>query len=277
MVFDQRTVNALYKRLLSFYPNGFKEQLAESMEQTFNDLCSERLQSERNLSGFILWAFIETAAGIFREHLLLISPGDIMQTILKTFGSSAGISLVLILPLIIMEVVNRRQFNEDFPFMLFFVLWLNLFAISLILLPIVQARRTTNHDMANPVPMQGNTLLTNPRSALTISVVLILIIVILSLLSSLGWEPLDRLFNGPNPEQLYIPGQVIVLVLFSLPIAAGIIAGRPIVNTLRAGGSLFAHPFHLIIVVVISFLLAAGVVSLIVDQWPCFIGVPLCD
>jgi hypothetical protein len=58
---------------------------------------------------------------------------------------------------------------------------------------------------------------------------------------------------------------------------AGIIAGVPIVNTLRAGGSLFAHPIHLIIVVVISFLFAAGIVSLIADQWPCFMGVQFCD
>jgi len=277
MMYEQEIVHTLYKKLLALYPQTFKEQLGESMERTFQDPWNEKRQTKKELLGFVLWTFIETAIGIFREHLLLISPGDIMQTILKTIGSTALISLLLILPFMIMEVVNRRNFNEDFPFMLFFVLWLNLFAISLILLPIVRARRTGSHDMANPVPAQGNTLLTNPKSALMISIVLILSIVILSLLDSLGWESLERLVNGPNPEQLYIPGQFIALVLISLPIAAGIIAGGPIVRTLRAGGSLFAHPLHLIIVVVISFLFAAGVVSLIVDQWPCFIGVPNCD
>ena len=252
------------------------------MEQTFNDLCNERRQTEKELFGFILWTFIETTMGIFREHLLLISPGDIMQTTLQTLGSSALISLLLILPFMIMEVVNRRNFNEDFPFALFFGLWLSLFAISLILLPIVRARRTGKHDMANPVPTLGNTLLTNPKSALTTSVVLILSIVVLSLLVSLGWKPLERLLNDPNPEQLSVFGirvasQFIALVLFSLPIAAGIIAGRPIVRTLQAGGSLFAHPINLIIVVVISFIFVSGVVSLMVDQWPCFVGVLNCD
>jgi len=252
------------------------------MEQTFNDLCNEKQQTKQALLGFVLWTFIETALGIFREHLLLISSGVIMLTILKTLGSSALISLLLILPFMIMEVVNRRNFNEDFPFMLFFVLWLNLFAISLILLPIVRGRRTGNHDMANTVPTQGNTLLTNPKSALMISVVLILSVIILSLLDSLGWEPLERLLNGPNPEQLSVFGvrvasQFIAIVLLSIPVVAGIIAGGPIVSTLRAGGSLFAHPINLIIVVLISFLFAAGVVSLIVDQWPCFVGVPNCD
>lgn len=252
------------------------------MEQTFQDLWNEKRQTKKELFGFVVWTFIETSLGIFREHLLLISPGDIMQAILKTLGSSSLISFLLILPFMIMEVVNRRNFNEDFPFVLFFGLWLNLFAVSLILLPIMRARQIGKHDMANPVPTQGNTLLTNPKSTLTISIALILFLVILSLLDSLGWGPLERLLNGPNSEQNYVfgirvPSLLIVFVLFSFPIMAGIIAGRPIVSTLRAGGSLFAHPIHLIIVVFILSTFAIGFVSFIIDQWPCFIGVPNCD
>ncbi len=274
---EQQTARRLYKKLIGLYPQGFKERLAVSMEQTFQDLWNEKRQTKKELFSFVLWTFIETAIGIFREHLLLISPGDLMQTILKPLGSSALISLLFVLPFMIMEVVNRRNFHEDFPFMLFFVLWLNLFAISLILLPIVRGRQTGNLDMANPVPTQGNTLLTNPRSALMISIALFLFPVILSWMDSLGWLSLDRLFNGPNPEAAYLPGQIISLSLILFPVGAGMIAGRPIVRTLRTGGSLFAHPLHLIIVGVIAFLFAAGLVGLIVDQWPCFIGVPNCD
>ena len=276
-MYEQQTARRLYKKLISLYPQGFKERLAESMEQTFQDLWNEKRQTKKELFGFVLWTFIETAIGIFREHLLLISPGDLMQTILKPLGSSALISLLLILPFMIMEVVNRRNFHEDFPFVLFFVLWLNLFAINLILLPIVRGRRKGNHDMANPVPAQKNTLLTNPRSAALISIALILAPGILPLLNSVGWLSLDHLFNGPNPEVAYLPGQIISLGLILFPVVAGIIAGRPIVHTLRTGGSLFAHPLHLIVIVVISFLFAAGLVNLIVDQWPCFLGVPNCD
>jgi hypothetical protein len=76
---------------------------------------------------------------------------------------------------------------------------------------------------------------------------------------------------------IQVPSQFIALVLLSLPVAAGIIAGRPIVSTLRAGGSLFAHPINLIIVVLISSTFAIGFASFILDQWPCFIGVPNCD
>jgi hypothetical protein len=276
-MFEQEIVHTLYNKLLNLYPQTFKEQLGESMEQTFQDLWNEKRQTKKELFGIVLWTFIETAIGIFRAHLLLVSRGGIMQTISKTIGSSVLISLLLILPFMIMEVVNRRIFHEDFPFMLFFVLWLNLFTISLILLPIVRGRRKGNHDIANPVPAQRNTLLTNPRSALMISIVIFLSPGILPLLDSVGWLSLDRLFNGPNPEVVYLPGLVIFLGLLLFPVTAGIIAGRPIVNTLRAGGSLFTHPLHLIIVIFILSTFAIGLGSLLIDQWPCFMGVPNCD
>ena len=275
-MYEQKIVHRLYRKLLTLYPQTFQELLGESMEQTFNDLCNEKRQTRKGLFRFVIWTFLETAMGVVRERLMLVE-GDMMQTILNAFGSSALISFLLVLPFMVMEVVNRRIFNEDFPFMLFFVMWLNLFAISLILLPIMRGRRTSNHDMANPIPTQKNTLLTNPRSAAIISFVLLLFPVILSLLGSLGWLPLDRLMNGPNPEVAYLPGQIISLALILFPVAAGIIAGGPIVRTLRAGGSLLAHPFNMIIVVIILFLFAAGLVSLVVDQWPCFMGVPNCD
>ena len=88
---------------------------------------------------------------------------------------------------------------------------------------------------------------------------------------------MDRLFNGPNPEVAYLPGMFMSLGLTLFPIAAGIIAGGPIVRSLRAGGSLFAHPINLIIVIFILFTFVMGLAGLIIDQWPCFIGVPNCD
>jgi hypothetical protein len=277
MMHDARIAHALYRKLLALYPRTFRDRLGESMEQTFQDLWNEKRQTKKELFGFALWMFIETAIGVLREHLLLIDPGARMQTMYKTLGSSALMSFLLVLPLMIMDVVNRRNFNEDFPFMLFFVLWLNLFAISLILLPIVQGRRTANHDMAKPVPTHGSTLLTNPRSSAMMSVALLLSPGLLPLLDSVGWLSVDRLFNGPNPEVAYLPGQIISLGLILFPVAAGIIAGGPIATTLRARGSLFAHPLHLLIVVVLSFFFAVGAIGMIVDQWPCFIGVPNCD
>ncbi len=246
------------------------------MQQTFQDLCIEKRQTKA-LPGFILWTFIETAVGIFREHLLLIAEGSIMPAVLGNLSSSTVISFLLILPFMIMEAVNRQSLNEEFPFMLFFVMWLNLFAISLILLPIVHGRRRASHNMADLFRAPGNALITNPRSAVIISVIVFLSPGILPLLDSVGWLSLDLLFNGPDPEVAYLPGMFLSLGLIFFPVAAGVIAGQPIAHTLQTGGRLFAHPINLIIVVFIVSIFAVGLATLIVDQWPCFTGVPNCD
>src|SRR4029453_9548219 len=58
-----------YRRLLGLYPRPHRERFADSMEQTFTDLCRERAGAQRHGRGaFILWIFIETFAGIIRER-----------------------------------------------------------------------------------------------------------------------------------------------------------------------------------------------------------------
>ena len=84
----QATARTLYKKLLAFYPRGFRERLGSSMQQTFNDLCRER-QTKGGWFGFMLWTFAETAIGIVREHILLLTEGDKMKNILANPGSTA--------------------------------------------------------------------------------------------------------------------------------------------------------------------------------------------
>lgn len=79
------TARTLYKKLLGLYPRGFRERLGESMQQTFNDLCRER-QTEGGWFGFVLWTFAETAIGIVREHVLLLTEGATMKNILANPG-----------------------------------------------------------------------------------------------------------------------------------------------------------------------------------------------
>ena len=69
MTYDRNTVPALYKKLISLYPRGFREQLGESMEQTFKDLYNER-QTKRGGFGFVFWMFAETGVGIIKENIL---------------------------------------------------------------------------------------------------------------------------------------------------------------------------------------------------------------
>jgi hypothetical protein len=98
MAYDQNRGFALYKKLLHLYPRRFREQLGESMEQTFNDLYQER-QKEHGWPGFVPWLFIETGVGILREHILLMTQGNTMNTFISNPRSAAIISSILSLPL----------------------------------------------------------------------------------------------------------------------------------------------------------------------------------
>ena len=105
MAYDRNIVLTLYKKLLTFYPRGFREQLAESMKQTFNDLYIEKKQKTQGLSSFILWMFIETGMGIIREYILILWQGDMMKNILTNPKSAAMISFILCLPLAVPFVI----------------------------------------------------------------------------------------------------------------------------------------------------------------------------
>jgi len=88
-------VRTLYRKLLTLYPQRFKEQLGESMEQTFNDLYEER-QTKPGRFRFILWTFIDTAVGIIREHVLSITEGDSMKNTHAYPRAAALLSAILL-------------------------------------------------------------------------------------------------------------------------------------------------------------------------------------
>lgn len=289
MTYDQETARTLYKKLLRLYPQAFREQFGESMAQTFNDLCNERKQqTEQALLGFVLWMFFETAIGIVREHVLSIKEMNPMKNILINLRLPAIISFLIILPFMILEfmfvTVRRLQFDlRDAldSILVFGFLWLGVAAIVLILMPLVRNIRAGKKVIANPLPAQGNTIPTKPASAAMISFILALpFVTILSLLllhirPPLG--PFEPLLNNPDPDQPNILSTLIVLGVLLLAVAACLIARAPIVRTLQAGGSLFAHPMNLILAIVILSFITMLVVGLMVDQFPCWIGVPNCD
>ena len=81
MIHKQNRVRTVYRKLLTLYPQAFKEQLGESMEQTFQDLWNEKRRTKREMFGLLLWMFIETAMGIFKEHWTYANTcdGDIIE------------------------------------------------------------------------------------------------------------------------------------------------------------------------------------------------------
>jgi hypothetical protein len=65
------------------------------MQQTFHDLCRER-RTKPGWFSFVLWIFVETALGIVKEHVLLITQGAMMKNILPNPRSTALISSILL-------------------------------------------------------------------------------------------------------------------------------------------------------------------------------------
>jgi hypothetical protein len=258
------------------------------MQQTFNDLYSERKrQTDQGLFGFVLWLFVETAIGILQERVLSIKAMNPMNNLLTNLRLPAILGFLIILRFIILELtfvmVKRMTFDRRDALdsiVIFGFLWLGVAVIILILRPVMQNLRVGNTSAAKPTPAQGNMILANPTSAAIISFILALPFV--TLLSSLllGIEPplgpLEPLLRT-DPDQPNYLGLFIVLGAFLLAVAACLIARASIVQTLQAGGSLFAHPLNLMLAVVILFFITRLVVGLIVDQFPCWIGVPNCD
>lgn len=83
-----------YRKLLRFYSKSYRERFAESMDQTFNDLCRERAAAGEGLFGFALWVLVETSAGIIRERTRCIMMQKSMIRIAIVVG------LILMIPLL---------------------------------------------------------------------------------------------------------------------------------------------------------------------------------
>jgi hypothetical protein len=284
---NQEIARALYKKLLGLYPRAFRERLGESMEQTFTDRYNQRKrQAEGTLFGFVLWMFLETAIGIVQEHIFFIKEMNPMRHILASLRLPAIISFLIILPFMLLEfvfvIVKRLHFDLRDALdsvAIFGILWFGVAAIILILMPIVRSLRRAGKGMwVNSIPVQRNTILTNPTSAAIIGFLLALpFLTILSLLLLNIEPPFAHLLNTPDPNQPNLIGTLIPLGAFLLAVAACLIARAPIVRTLQMGGSLLAHPVNLLLAVVILSFITILVVGLIVDQYPCWIGVPNCD
>lgn len=57
-----------YSKLLHLYPKAYHERFGKGMEQTFNDLCHNRVKAGKGLFSLALWVFVETLLAIVREN-----------------------------------------------------------------------------------------------------------------------------------------------------------------------------------------------------------------
>ncbi len=104
----------------------------------------------------------------------------------------------------------------------------------------------------------------NPKSAALIGLVLVLPFALL--------EALNNTITGRNA-----PGLIVLFGLLWLLPMAFVVTLVPLVRAARAGNGLTAKPVSLLSRVAFSALIAMMWGAIVIDQLPCFMGVPNCD
>jgi len=74
-----------------------------------------------------------------------------MTQLLRNLRLPAIIGLVVILPFMVLEYVNRREFHEGYPLQLFGILWLLGTGFVFTLLPIVRGMRAGKSLLRSPI------------------------------------------------------------------------------------------------------------------------------
>jgi hypothetical protein len=93
-------------------------------------------------------------------------------------------------------------------------------------------------------------------------------------------EPPLRLLESlatVGPDQPNVVGSAIVLGAWALAVVAFVVSLLPIVRDARDGRGIATHPVNHVLAIVILLFIGAFVVSFVVDQYPCWRGVPNCD
>jgi hypothetical protein len=121
----------------------------------------------------------------------------------------------------------------------------------------------------------------NPRAAALIGLILSLPLPSILLIASFEIEPLNSFLKSLFTEAGGSRNSTFAIIfllggLMLLPIAA-VITLRPVVRGLRAGAGVTANPVNLLLGAAIFIFLATITIVFVVDQYPCWVGVPNCD
>lgn len=92
-----------------------------------------------------------------------------------------------------------------------------------------------------------------------------------------NFGPLEPILNNPDPDQPDVVGSLVALsTLVMLAVAFGMNV-RIISRARREGRSYVAHPVVVALAVIMLAFLTSIVGAIVVDQYPCWVGVPNCD
>lgn len=120
-------------------------------------------------------------------------------------------------------------------------------------------------------------ILSKPKYAVISSVLLALPFLLLFTLFITGLEPnIEPLSTILNPEKSHM-GSFIVLGFLLLLMAGGGVSGGSVAHSLRQGKNLRENLGNLLLTLVIVMVVVALCGAIIVDQYPCWMGIPNCD
>jgi hypothetical protein len=119
----QQKYRTCYAKLLRLYPKAYYERFAREMDQTFNDLCRERLRSGEGLLTLALETFIETSASILREHSNLLlhrimnrSSTLFLRLVVSLMAIAVLAICVLGVPRMVADEVSRHPHAVGVPY-----------------------------------------------------------------------------------------------------------------------------------------------------------------
>jgi len=124
-------------------------------------------------------------------------------------------------------------------------------------------------------------IISNNKSSAIIGFLLAMPLTILLSIEIFDIEPLSGFFKTlttePDSQRLSAFGRIITIgALLLLPLGF-IVSLSPVVRNVRAGNGLTANPINLLIAAALFIFIATLVISFVIDQYPCWIGVPNCD
>lgn len=262
MKFEKERIFTFYKRLLSLYPQVFREQFGESMEQTFNDICIEQEKLKGKISlPFVFLTFAETSLGVIEENINGVKGADQMNYWLKNFCIAALFSLFFTAAywsLGIWSIPSEVEAWSEGQSSTSQILW-NWLVYTLVFTPIVAGLRSGENTSINAwlFPLA--------------SAVLFGLLIISPFAFMEYW-------NNPVIQSGEYPFPYMLFSALWLPPTISFLVVTPIVRSVRAGESILKQPVGLVLRVLVLLFMATIWVHLIIDQMPCFLGgVPGCD
>jgi|SRR5687767_19475 len=133
--------------------------------------------------------------------------------------------------------------------------------------------------LQNQAPMRHISIY--PKAAAIVGFILAMPLANLLLIEVYSIEPLSSFFRGLTTEadgyRLNSFGAALTIGALLLLPAAFLINFIPIARNLRAGNPITANPVNLLLAVALFVFIAILVVTFIVDQYPCWMGIPNCD